>query len=371
MKNAFYVFLLVIATFSSAWSYTIFRVATESVAETPVKAKEMAILVAEEQAFHLLLEKITAPEDALKMPELTASEIVNMVETVSLEEERTSDTTYKAYVTVKFYPSAIADYLKKYNIPHLTQLPPETLIIPLFSINPAFPAIGAEPDNPFWQVLQRTGLNDFFVYRTLSLLSEGEATPTAETVTKGQIQELNKVYKTGQVVFLNVYKDGDIFIVNTKTLPNNSALPEISLTLRSRNTNLDTVATKILERVFATMEENWKKANMNLLANSKKIEVTAPIQQLSDWNNLRMQLDTMPFIEQYTTKSLRKDKVLLDIYFQDSFSELQRKIKTKGMELIEQGDSLILQQQPKNEPSVLNALSEEISAEPVDLLKGI
>lgn len=99
--------------------FTIRLIQVDETARSSNRARQTALLKAEEEAYGKLLRKITQQEDRLRLPELSVAERQALISGLELVDEQSSSRRYVATLNVRFEPSRVSAFLASYGVPHV------------------------------------------------------------------------------------------------------------------------------------------------------------------------------------------------------------------------------------------------------------
>ncbi len=99
--------------------FTIRAIVVDETARSSSRARQIALLKAEEEAYGKLLRKITQLEDRAFLPALSVQERQALISGLEIVEEQTSSRRYVATMNVRFEPSRVSAFLANYSVPHV------------------------------------------------------------------------------------------------------------------------------------------------------------------------------------------------------------------------------------------------------------
>lgn len=99
--------------------FTIRDIKLDEVASSANRARQVALLKAEEEAYQKLLRKITQLEDRGILPELSVVERQALISGIEIVDEQASSRRYLATMNVRFEPDRVSEFLASYNVPHV------------------------------------------------------------------------------------------------------------------------------------------------------------------------------------------------------------------------------------------------------------
>ncbi len=99
--------------------FTIRAIRVDQTARSSNRARQEALLQAEQEAYDKLLKKVTQLEDRQKLPALSAQERQALISGLEIVEEQSSSRRYLATLNVRFEPSRVSSFLASYGVPHV------------------------------------------------------------------------------------------------------------------------------------------------------------------------------------------------------------------------------------------------------------
>ena len=121
------------------------------------EAREVALANGQVEAFWQLMRKMAVPSELQKIPVLSQDEVVNLVQNVSIADEKTTATKYMATISVRFKAKETQDFLTENQVPFLIQAPPSYVVIPVFKRGSQILLL--EEDNPVFAFLKQFFIN--------------------------------------------------------------------------------------------------------------------------------------------------------------------------------------------------------------------
>lgn len=109
--------------------FTIRDIRVDETAANANRARQAALLQAEEDAYNRLLRKITQPESRALLPDLSVAERQSLISGIDFVQEQSSSRRYIAILNVRFEPSQFSAFLARYNVPHVLATGPQILVL--------------------------------------------------------------------------------------------------------------------------------------------------------------------------------------------------------------------------------------------------
>lgn len=99
--------------------FTMQSIRVDETARSSSRARQAALLKAEEEAYGKLLRKITQLEDRDRLPALSVQERQALISGLEFVDEQSSSRRYVATLNVRFEPSRVSEFLASYGVPHV------------------------------------------------------------------------------------------------------------------------------------------------------------------------------------------------------------------------------------------------------------
>lgn len=113
--------------------FTVKNILVDVSSVSSVKAKEIALLEAQEQGFNILMKKILLKGEYAKiLNNIDTEQILEFVQEIEIESEKTSSLSYIGSILVKFKKDTILNFLKKNKIKFSITKSKPLLILPIF-----------------------------------------------------------------------------------------------------------------------------------------------------------------------------------------------------------------------------------------------
>ncbi len=314
--------------------YDVKNIAIEAELTSAKTARPVAIANGQVDAFWALMQKMISTEDLQRVPFLDQDAISNLVQNVSLTNEKTTATRYKATLGVRFYPDKIQTFLTEAQIPFLQRSLPPTLIIPVFQN--AENSLLLTDTNPVYSYFKEFPLSSV----DETPIPVGDLEEIAFTQSAWEKQDylsflsLAEKYNAQRVLFFIFHQHGPYITVTTKTFSKDDLEPiESVFEYTEPLGNIDNLMPIIAKNVWEKQESDWRTANINDLQSPLNYWIRVPIKQLAEWNNIRQTLEKADFLTSFDIRAFRKNEVFLLIRYKGTSDMLNKQLKRVGFSL--------------------------------------
>ena len=289
--------------------YNVYKIAgieIDRIADTAANARQQAIIEAHRQAFNELLVRLVPADQLTSIPQLTHADIVPMVQSFGIDEEKTSRVRYIGDLSFQFRRIEVRQFLKSQGVSFA-----ETKSKPILFL-PVLDSIGAkllwDDPNPWfdaWKAVPpSTGLvplklpvGDLMDIRDLSA-------EQAASGAKSQIEILGNRYGVGAVVVAEAMLD---MLTSTSERNLNVSLRYFggpwadrtdirSFAVKDSETISDALARVALETSHQ-IEEDWKRENILQLDSSSNLIANFVLNELREWVQLRRRLSEIALLQ--------------------------------------------------------------------------
>lgn len=314
--------------------YTADMISVSAEANTAVEARDLALNHAVREAFPMMIRRVSLSDTT--HVDATPAEMSAMVKGLSISNEKTTPTKYMADVTVQFKPKDVQDFLNRQGVLFITKEPPKYLLIPIFIEGDK--AVIFDEQSPLYAAMKK-GISGGSIYEfTTPLGDESDVkTVTLDLLNSGDLTDLNALlirYRTDYALLVRVTKTGNIYKVQAKSYPQNTAAgADVLFAVSSNSSNVPAVMTQILKKTAGEMEKKWRQNQTALTDQRGDMTVILPINGLGEWMAIEKQIKSLPFLDKAEVQALHKNQVFLKITFADTVDNIVRKMDQAGFSL--------------------------------------
>lgn len=343
ISSAVLIFLTAIAQ-SVAGPYEISGIEVETSAQDAVTAKANAIAAGQAEAARMVLQRITTSEQYQLIPELSREELEQMINGFSVEREQASATTYSATLTFHFSPQAVQDLLARNNIPFSDRQAAPTLLVPIFQEGENFYFMENNPHLEAWRSIRpQNQLTPFIL--PAGDISDAEIDPNALLARNiDAMSRLRLRYQAQNVLIALCRSDIDSTRYDC-TLEGGG--PTGPVNLQQSYSGDDPVLTMAAAaRAFvADIENQWKSNNLISgpgLRQGEPVQAAVSFNGLSEWQQLRGRLASLPEVSEIEIKALNPRGAVLVLHVTGGVSALGAALSQYGYELADAGGTWMI-----------------------------
>lgn len=314
--------LFLIFSFSSqADIFTISDIKVDVTDKNATIAKNKAMKNAQNTAFTKLLNRITLLPNGKEMPVLTEDEIVNLVQDLSVSDEKTSSVRYMASVNVRFNANEVQNLLQQNELPYITKTAELSILLPIMRYRLDEQGLLWEDENIWLKAFQNQNNHSDLVPIVI---------PKADDEDKlyFKSENIHREYDVDTMPLLLKYNAKQILVAEALV---NLSLGQVKVFVRPFNFEkssidnffvtelidapLDEVLNRAAQKVVYKLDENWRYKNALRFDAPTNLKVSVPIENLRQWTTIREKLDKISTIKKYVVTSIRKDKAQIEIFF--------------------------------------------------------
>lgn len=318
----------------SAGSFDVDGISVSAEAETAAAARTQALQAGQEEAFARLTALLVAP--AHRSAELSpeTADVLNMVQDVSVRDEKTTATRYMASVNVRFDAEAVQRFFADRHVPYLSEMPPQSVVVPVFTSFAGQTAVFDEA-NPLYEAFKNLPTHGG-LYRLTVPLGDAEDMAGAAGVTDAATQAafldtMLKKYRTKQALIVTMTPEGDGYFVQahiypeqgdeaTKTGFHTAALPTQAQS-----------ADAAVAHLMTQLEEQWRVAKTNRFETPEEFTLVMPVDTLAQWHARYRQLKALDFLTRVEIRALRGNQAVVLLGFKGGETALLRRLRQRGL----------------------------------------
>ncbi|MCW9035754.1 MAG: DUF2066 domain-containing protein [Alphaproteobacteria bacterium] len=300
-------------------------------AESAAKARGQALLAGEQQAFDMLLKRLTMDFDHERLPKLDANYISAMVRDFEVAEEKTSNVRYIATLNYRFKDEEVRQLLKDYDLPFAETASKPVLVVPVF-IEAGASLLWDEPN--YWRqawdsITASTGL----VPMVLPLGDLADiATLGVDQALEGDIDRLTALAKrygasdalVAQVTYgINAVTgaaEAEVFVTRyAETSQEQSIILNL---VAEHGEERDALLQRAAQQVMIQVENHWKRDNLLQFGNPGILSVTIPVGGLKDWVDVKKRLSSVAVITKVDLVLMSRNEIQVNLNYIGELEQL-------------------------------------------------
>ncbi len=312
------------------------------------EAHERGLTQGRVAGFRKVIARIVAREDMDRVPQVSATQIIDMVRDFSLANERSSAVRYIADLTVRFDPAQIRRLLRNANIPFTETLSKPLVVVPLFRESTDAPPQLWEDSNAWraaWsQVPQDLGLVPLIV--PVGGREDAGLLTAAQAASK-DLASLNAFaahYDAGGTVIATATATADGVQISLSELRSDLPSEDLSLTQgaepgQGRPDMLVTAATS----TAIAVQDSWKRRNRVAFGGTTQITALVPVGNLKEWLTVKNRLNEVQLIDRLELQAMTRDRAQVTLYYAGAQRQLELAMSQHDLALAQQNGVWIIQ----------------------------
>ncbi len=328
--------------------YSINGIKVDETAQDAVQAKKKALGGGQSLAFQTLMHRLTRAEDRAALPEIKPGDISRLMDSMSVEGERTSGTRYIATLNIRFRPEQIRDFLLQFNVPYADLQAPGVLLLTIWQ-DASKPTIW-DPPNPWREAWVALNVENSItpLFMPLGDLTD-ISTINATDVLSGNEEKLQKIkdrYAVENVLVAVAEKQpGGAVRATIRGATSVGPVEYDNVFPGDGSGNPNTALGQAARTVLTSIEDEWKANNLQSgRPNGSSMTVAVPFTSIGEWNNIRQRIASTIGIGSVSVRRLSSQGAVVDIVFSGDLGELNSQLAQSGFKLTDIGDTWVLQQ---------------------------
>lgn len=337
-------FAVLLLCAQSAWAidpFTVRKVAVDVTAGTAAAARESARKDGQARALRRLFARLVSSSVRNDLPVMEEATAMFLVQSVEVDEEKTSAVRYLAKLIYRFKAEEVRDYLRLAGIPYAETVSKPVLILPI--LRNGDKAVLWEDPNPWrdaWaDMVERDGLVPMIVpFGDLSdmadvsiseALSGDKAHLGAIASRYGGVDSMVAIADYATVSGSNLPKL-QITIIRVGVTQQNP----ITLTVAARGLGEQTkMYTDGVLVAAEAIEDGWREANLLRFEARRQLAVTVPLRSLSDWVSVRSRLDGVAVVAGWKLTALTRYTAEVELSLIGDEEQLQQALAQADLKL--------------------------------------
>ena len=329
---------------------TVADIKVSEIAEDSRKAREKAINAGQIEAFNKLLASLIQPADKEKIDKVREGDIASALQGFQVNNEKITDNSYSASLTVSFYQDAVKDILAKAGVVLIDKEAPPILVLPI--MREGGKLLLWETGNKWKEAWDKFASANNFIHIVIPLgdLEDIKNMKSAD-ITSADYQVLQ--------AFSEKYRAKDVIIAEADIQTGEKSSKTL-ITMRSTAGSLIPTSQMSFEAETITEEKLYKFVEELVIKNKeswlinadknpyRKVKTGIYFSGLDDWLYKKNRLESMNSIEKLEVHEISSSNAVFDLYYKGSFSELSDYLRSKGIGLFRE-EGLWIIEDGKNE----------------------
>jgi hypothetical protein len=322
--------------------FTVSGVAVDVTAASAAAARESALLEGQRKAALVLLRRLVLREDYPRIPQLSDSQVLDLVQGIEVQEEKTSSVRYLGKLLVRFAPDKVRQFLRGASLRYAETASKPMVVIPVYRTDAGLSLW--EETNPWFAAWARHNPPDGLVPLSVPLGDLSDiAGVTPEEALQGNVDKLTAIARR--------YGAEKSLVAVASPAPQSPGAPldlDVAVTRfggpGGEQTRIlrvagqageapDTLFARAVDEVVAQIEEDWKRENFLRFDQEQTLTAMVPIADLRDWVEIRRRLDSVVFVRQTDVLSLSRQMAVVLVHYIGDPDQLRTALAQKDVEL--------------------------------------
>ena len=345
--------------------FKIENIEVDETADTAIAARDQALENSQKEAWKLLVNRITLPNDKQKILAISVDEIKSLVQGYEVVREKVSPVRYLANITVAFNPELVRGIFLDNGVPFAETPSLPILLIPIYETS-GVSQLWDSP-NPWRDVWKDSAFDNSLLpiivpsgdFEDIKYLSASQAI----NGNLSQFETIMEKYDATKVIVAKVSRKFDLI--------DNSPLLEITIRLHEAGDYGETIVDVIKvspdsdlnelmivgkQKIMKSLRSAWKKENMVTSGVKQRVSAEVPIMGLTHWLSIRSKLREIGTLRIFDLVRLTREKALVDLWIMGSLKQLRNALQHKRLALYENDEFLILCEQSDITPQICNEM---------------
>tara|TARA_B100001013_G_scaffold337144_1_gene257009 strand:- start:1143 stop:2240 length:1098 start_codon:yes stop_codon:yes gene_type:complete len=321
--------------------FTIRNISVDVKSASSSKAREIALQEAQIKGFSVLMQKMLLKGEYEKISYIKKNKIMELVQEIEIENEKTSSVRYIGTISVKFKSNLILRLLKSNNIKFSITKSKPLLILPIYKYGGI---------TYLW--------DDKNVWKDLWNIKDEQGSLIPIRATEGKFkdfiyinpnQAIKKNLKNLKIIAANNNSTGVLVAILKKKYNRDKSKIMLDLDLsiyrfdeNSTNNFKDTIEVNVddfsddlfLEaklKVENFVKNQWKVQNV-LTTKKNSIKLTVNYDGLNEWVNIRNLINNIDSIDKYIIENFSKDFAVISVSFSGNYEQLRIALQQSDLE---------------------------------------
>lgn len=329
--------------------YTITGIEVDVRAETAAEAKKLAITQANVKAFALFAQRVGGDALADKLSGIPSKRIDAMLDSLSIEEERTGPQRYIGKLTVRFLPGKMRTIMAELGVRYSEKLARRTVIVPVWRTPEGVVLWEDNPWRTAWLSL-RAENSPVPLIVPLGDLADTD-TLTAELAAgrdEASIEAIRLRYEADAVLVAEASPVGNDTV--QATMIGNSAVGRLEFDkayVAENGGGVAEAARTAALRFHQVMLLRWKKKNETAPVTRSLPVATLPIAvafySTEEWSALRARILSTPGVSGVDISTISQGGAIVQLSYVTGFEQLRQSLWSAGLALQNVGGTWVLQ----------------------------
>lgn len=329
--------------------YTVTGVEVDVRAKTAAEAKKQAITEANVKAFAIFAQRVGGGALADRLADIPTKRIDAMLDSLSIEEERTGPQRYIGKLTVRFLPGKMRKIMADLGVSYSEKLAPRTVIVPVWRTPEGVVVWEDNPWRTAWLSLRAENSPVPLIVPLGDLADTDTLTPElAAGRDEASLEAIRLRYEADAILVAEAAAVGEDTV--QATMVGNSAVGtlEFDKSYAAENGGGVAEAASIAAlRFHQVMLLRWKKKNETAPVTQSLPVATLPIAvafySTEEWTALRARILSTPGVSGVDISTISQGGAIVQLSYVTGFEQLRQSLWSAGLALQNVGGTWVLQ----------------------------
>ena len=310
-------------------------------------ARERGLTQGRVNGFRKVLERIVAREDLGRVPQPSATQIIDMVRDFSIANERTSAVRYLADLTVRFDPNAVRNLLRRAGIPFTETVSKPLVVVPVLYDDKGATFLWNDP-NPWRTAWVRGGVDRGLVPLFFAAGDANDAgainADQAAAKDAAAIANLTSRYDVGGALIAVARWTPEGLQMNIAAARRGVPTATFDLSYSGApGQSRDEVMAGAVQAAALAVEEDWRRRNRITSTTQTQITALVPITDLKEWTSVRNHLGDVPLVDGINLQAMTRDRAQVTLSYIGDQSQLTLAMAQQDLGLTQQNGVWVIE----------------------------
>ncbi len=319
-------------------------VPVDATAGNTSEAREQAFTEGRVAALRLVVERVASPDDVAKLPQLSTTQVIDMVQQFSITKERSSAVRYLAELTVRFDAEAVRRLLRNAGIPFTESVSRPLVVLPFYGSAGPWNTV-----NPWRDALAKLPYPEGLVPLILPAGDAEDQQLTMDQINAKDATALGALaarYNAGGVVIARAgsgVPGGEPIHVSITEV--RGIAPAMETAANATATAEQTPEELLVLAAGATMRavsDNWKRQSRLEVKATTQITALALLRDLGDWVKIRNGLRNMPSVDRVELQAMTRDRAQVALRYRGDLAQFPTSLAQQGLVGAQEGNVWML-----------------------------
>jgi hypothetical protein len=313
--------------------------AVDATADSAVRARALALAQGQRRALNQILRRLVLREDWPRLPRVAAADLPNLVESLAIADEKTSNVRYLAKISVHFKQAAIHRLLNDSEISYSDTRAKPALVLPVWDAGGV--RLLFEDENPWrlaWEGLPLTDDDLLPLRLPLSDLADISALASNAALLGDwrSFETLRKRYGAESVIAVRAaMQPGGAMQVDMHWHTADGTVTTVASYRAGGGQALAEFLPWLAAEIAGELVDDWKRRTLLDFAEENSLSVRIPFESLKAWNAIRNKLANISLVQKFDIVSITRNDAQLMLRYLGDVERLGLSLAQQDLQLFE------------------------------------